>query len=138
MLAAIKWTLKNRSVDTAIVCMTDFDQLDENFRAMSEPYTGKDEKLLAAQLAWLAPRYCRMCGACGGVCERGLPVADLLRFVTYAEGYGQFALARERYLELPAGVRQAQCGECASCSVQCPNGVEVKRGVARAQALLGA
>jgi hypothetical protein len=35
-LAAIKWVLKNQSVDTAIVCMTDFDQLDENIRALAE------------------------------------------------------------------------------------------------------
>ena len=42
--AAIKWALKNESVDTAIVCMTDHDQLDENLRAMAEPYTEKDEQ----------------------------------------------------------------------------------------------
>ncbi len=138
MLAAIKWVLKNRAVDTAIVCMTDFDQLDENLRAMSEPFTGADEKLLAAQLAWLAPRYCRMCGACEGVCERGLPVADLLRILTYAEGYGQFALARERFLELSDQVRQVQCGDCASCSVACPNGVQVRARVAHAQELFRA
>ena len=50
-LAAIKWVLKNESVDTAIVCMTDHDQLEENLRAMAEPFTDKDEKLLATQLA---------------------------------------------------------------------------------------
>jgi len=42
-LAAIKWALKNQSLDTAIVCMTDQEQLDENLRAMAEPYTDKDE-----------------------------------------------------------------------------------------------
>ena len=38
-LAAISWALKNESLDTAIVCMTDHDQLLENLHAMSEPYT---------------------------------------------------------------------------------------------------
>ena len=50
-VAAIKWALKNDSVDTAIVCMTDHDQLDENLRAMAEPYTDRDELLLSTQLA---------------------------------------------------------------------------------------
>jgi hypothetical protein len=135
-LAAIKWALKNQSLDTAIVCMTDQDQLDENLRAMAEPYTDKDEKLLNQQLAYIGPMYCRMCGACGGVCDRGVPVADMLRILTYAEGYGQFPLARERFLELPARVRDIRCSDCGACSVHCPHGVAVRDRVRRAQELL--
>jgi predicted aldo/keto reductase-like oxidoreductase len=135
-LAAIKWALKNQSLDTAIVCMTDHDQLDENLRAMAEPYTDKDEKLLNELLAYISPMYCRMCGACGGVCDKGVPVPDMLRFLTYVEGYGQFALAREKFLELPEQVRSIRCSDCGSCSVQCPNGVQVRDRVLRAQEML--
>jgi len=135
-LAAIKWVLRNASVDTAIVCMTDHDQLEENLRAMAEPYTDRDEQTLRTLLAYIGPSYCRMCGACNGVCARGVPVADVLRFVTYADGYGQFAMAREHYLGLPAEVRATRCGDCARCSVECPHGVEVRRQVMRAQELL--
>ena len=135
MSAAIKWVLKNRSVDTAIVCMTDFDQLDENRKAMSERFTERDEKLLAAQLAHIRPLYCRMCGACGGVCEKGVPVADMLRVLSYAEGYGQFPMARARFLELPEKARAMRCGDCGRCSVNCPNGVEVRSRLMRAQDL---
>jgi aryl-alcohol dehydrogenase-like predicted oxidoreductase len=136
-LAAIKWALRNPSVDTAIVCMTDHDQLLENLRAMSEPYTPRDEALLTEQLALIGPIYCRMCGACTGVCEKGVPVPDMLRFLSYAEGYGQFAMARERFLELPQHVRDIRCGECGSCSVDCPNGVRVRERVGLAQELFG-
>ncbi|NWF83882.1 MAG: aldo/keto reductase [Bryobacteraceae bacterium] len=135
-VAAIKWALQNKSVDTAIVCMTDHDQLQENLRAMAEPYTRKDEALLAEQLARIGDSYCRMCGACNGVCVKGVPVPDVLRYLSYAEGYGQFAMARERFLELPEEVRSIRCADCAACSVNCPNGVRVRRGVGRAQELL--
>lgn len=134
-LAAIKWVLKNRSVDTAIVCMTDFDQLDENLHALSERYGPKDEKLLAAQLAWIRPLYCRSCGACTGVCPKGAPVPEELRILSYAEGYGEFALARERFLELSEAQRNVRCGDCAECSVQCANGVRVRERLMRAQSL---
>jgi aryl-alcohol dehydrogenase-like predicted oxidoreductase len=134
-LAAIKWALRNPSVDTAIVCMTDHDQLQENLRAMSEPYTGRDEALLSDELARIGPIYCRMCGTCTGVCDKGVPVPDMLRFLSYAEGYGQFAMARERFLELPENVRSIRCTDCASCSVDCPNGVRVRERVGRAQEL---
>ena len=133
MLAAIKWALKNKSVDTAIVCMTDADQLQDNFQAMSQPFSVHDEQLLAAQLAAITPLYCRMCGACGGVCERGVPVSDVLRILTYAEGYREFPLARERFLELPQSVRGTRCEDCVSCSVRCPNGVRVRDRLVRAQ-----
>ncbi len=135
-LAAIKWVLRNESVDTAIVCMTNHEQLEENLRAMAEPYTDRDEKLLASQLAVIGPYYCRMCGACNGVCDKGVPVPDVLRILTYAEGYGQFALARERYLELREAARNVRCGDCGSCSVACPNGVRVPERVTRAREIL--
>jgi uncharacterized protein len=134
-LAAIKWVLKNQSVDTAIVCMTDFDQLDENLRALSEHCGPKDEKLLAAQLAWIRSLYCRSCGACAGACPKGAPVPDVLRILSYADGYGEFALARERFLELPAEQRNVRCGDCAECAVQCANGVHVRERLVRAQEL---
>jgi predicted aldo/keto reductase-like oxidoreductase len=135
LLAAIKWVLKNQSVDTAIVCMTDFDQLDENLRALSERYGPKDGKLLAAQLAWIRPLYCRSCGACTGACPNGVPVPEVLRILSYADGYGEFALARERFLELPLEQRSVRCGDCAECAVQCGNGVRVRERLARAQEL---
>ncbi len=134
-LAAIKWVLKNQSVDTTIVCMTDQDQLDENMRAMAEPYSNQDDQTLQSLLAYISPVYCRMCGACGGVCDKGVPVPDMLRFVSYAEGYGQFAMARERFLELPEHVRAIRCSDCGSCSIDCPNGVRVRDRVTRAQEL---
>jgi len=69
---------------------------------MAEPHTDKDEQLLTQVLAYISPLYCRMCGSCNGVCDKGVPVPDMLRFLTYADGCGEFALARERFLELPA------------------------------------
>ncbi|MBI4876875.1 MAG: aldo/keto reductase [Acidobacteria bacterium] len=136
MAAAIRWALKNEAVDTSAVAMSDFDQVEDNVKAVSQPYSAGDEKLLRAKLAFLSPRYCRMCGACGGVCDKGVPVPDQLRFLTYAEGYRNFPLARQSFLELPESARRIRCSDCSSCGVQCPNGVEVRTRLIRAQELL--
>ena len=135
-VAAIRWALRNPALSTAIVCMTDHDQLDENLQAMAQPYSPADAKLLAQQMAYIGPRYCRMCGTCGGVCDKGVPVPDVLRILTYAEGYGQFALARERFLQLPEHARAVRCEDCATCSVDCPHGVRIQERVSRAQEIL--
>ncbi|HEY1987300.1 MAG TPA: aldo/keto reductase [Terracidiphilus sp.] len=135
MLSALKWVLKKPHIATTIPSMTDMDQLDENLRAMSEAYSARDEKILAAHLEQIKPLYCRMCNQCEGTCQKGLHVADTLRILTYADGYGQFALARERFQELPARHAEVRCGDCAECTVQCPFGVRVSDRMARAQEL---
>ena len=82
------------------------DQLDENIKAFAQPFSAADEKILALQLDHIRPMYCRMCGECEGQCRKGLPVADVLRFLTYADGYGQFALGRERFLQSGRGAHR--------------------------------
>jgi aryl-alcohol dehydrogenase-like predicted oxidoreductase len=135
MLAMLKWALRNKNVDTTVPSITDFDQLDQNLRAMSETFTPADDKLLAERLQHLAPLYCRMCGKCDGHCAKGLPVADLIRYVSYAEGYGEFDMARDQFLALPDYMQTVRCGDCGECTVHCPNGVRVSARVSRAQEL---
>jgi uncharacterized protein len=135
MLAALKWALRNPSVDTTIPSMTDNEQLDENLKAMTQPFSPADDKLLAERLELIRPLYCRTCGRCDGMCRQGLPVADVLRILTYADGYGQFALGRERFLELGPEHGAARCGSCSDCTVECPHGVRVRERVTRAQEL---
>lgn len=134
-LAALKWVMKNPNVHTTIPSMTDMEQLDENLRAFSETFTNADEKILAARLEWLRPLYCRTCGSCEGKCPQGIPVADVLRYLSYSEGYGEFQLARENYLSLQPRARNARCADCAVCAIQCPNGVRVAQRLSRAQEL---
>jgi predicted aldo/keto reductase-like oxidoreductase len=135
LLAALKWVIDKPNVATTIPSMTDMDQLDENLKAMAQPFSDSDRKLLAARLEMIRPLYCRMCGQCDGACQKGLPVADVLRCLTYADGYGQFALGRERFLELPSKMAAIRCGDCAECTVNCPHGVQVSSRMARAQEL---
>jgi hypothetical protein len=135
MLSALKWTLRNPFVHTTIPSTTDMAQLDENLRAMAAPWTPADEQKLVARLEQIRTDYCSMCGRCEGTCPKGLPVADVLRYLTYAEGYGQFGLGREHFLALPAAQRDVRCGDCAECAVRCPQGVEVARRLTRAQTL---
>ena len=135
MLSALKWVVRDSNVHTTVPSITDVDQLEENFRAMAEPYDADDEKLLGARLDFIRPYYCRMCGKCDGQCRQGLPVADMLRYVTYADGYGQFALGREHFLELAPEHTAVDCRTCPSCTVVCPHGVKVAQQLIRAREL---
>lgn len=135
--AALKWVLKNPGIATTIPSMTDADQLQQNSQAMSQTFSDADRKLLTARVEEIRPIYCRMCGRCDGKCPQGLPVSDVLRYLSYAEGYGQFPLGRERFLELPGNLAGVRCRECSSCPIECPNGVRVTERLSRAQELFG-
>lgn len=133
MLAALKWALRNPNVGTTIPSITDMEQLEENVKAMDSPFGSDDEQLLAEQLDFIRPLYCRMCGDCEGTCAKGLPVSDIVRYLSYAEGYGQFELGRESFLQLPSELASVRCADCSSCTVHCPNGVQVAQRLGRAQ-----
>jgi len=133
MLAALKWVLKDAYVHTTIPGITDMDQLDENLKAMTEPYSPREERLLAQHLDFITPLYCRMCGECDGHCAKGLPVADVLRYVMYADGYGQFELGRDHFKRLPAELTSVRCGDCPACTVKCRFGVKVPERLSHAQ-----
>jgi predicted aldo/keto reductase-like oxidoreductase len=136
LLAALKWAMRNpKVVHTTIPSITDNDQLDENLTAMQKPYGPAEAKLLAQRLDLIRPLYCRTCGQCDGDCRQGLPVADILRILTYADGYGQFALGRERFLELAPEHTSVKCADCPGCTVQCPHGVNVIERLTKAQEL---
>jgi hypothetical protein len=134
-LAALKWVLRDNRFGTTIPSMTDVDQLEMNVRAMSEPYSAADEKLLAQINEDIRPLYCRMCYQCSGQCPKGVRVPETIRYLSYADFYGQFALGREHFLALPEAARAASCRDCDSCQVKCPNGVHVAERLIRAQDL---
>ena len=132
IVAQLKALQQTSTVDpAALKALT--DQLEQNFSVMASSFTEADQSLLDTFLRELAPVYCRMCGSCRGLCPRGLPVANLLRYLTYAEGYGQFDLGREKFLALPKQLRNVRCGDCLNCTIQCPNGVQISRRLSHAQ-----
>jgi aryl-alcohol dehydrogenase-like predicted oxidoreductase len=135
-LPALKWVVKNPSVATTIPGIRDAEMLEMNLRALTEPYGPADDKVLVARSEEVRPYYCRMCFRCEGQCPHGVPVAEQLRILAYADFYGDFPLARNSFLRLPEEVRAVRCSDCSTCAVDCPNGVHVADRLIRAQELL--
>ncbi|HSW39930.1 MAG TPA: aldo/keto reductase [Acidobacteriota bacterium] len=135
-LAAIKWVLANPMISTTVPYAKNLAELEMNFRAMAEPYTLQDEKMLYARNEEIRPRYCRMCYECKGKCPKGVPVADELRYLAYHDFGGDFHQARDTFMRLPEEIRTVRCSDCSACAIQCPNGVEVQNRLIRAQYLL--
>jgi predicted aldo/keto reductase-like oxidoreductase len=115
--------------------MKTIPELEMNFRAMSEPYTPADEKMLYVINEQIRPSYCRMCYECSGVCPKGMPVTDVLRFLAYNDYCGNYHQARMSFMELPNEIKNIRCSDCSTCAIKCPNGVQVHARLIRAQEL---
>ena len=135
-VAGIKWVLQNPAIGTTVPFMQKISELEMNFRALTEPFTAADEKLLYVMNEQIRPYYCRMCNTCSGVCPRGLPVSDMLRFLAYNDFAGNYYQAKSNFQDLSKEIRDVRCSDCSSCAIQCPNGVQVQTRLCRAQELL--
>jgi predicted aldo/keto reductase-like oxidoreductase len=135
-LSGIKWVLNNPAIGTTVPNMNSIAELEMNLRAMSEPYTPADEQLLFVINEKIRPDYCRMCYQCDGQCPNGMPVADVLRYLAYYDFSGSLHPALANFRNLDAAVRKIRCGDCTSCAIQCPNGVQVRDRLMRAQDLI--
>ena len=135
-LAGIKWVLTNPGIGTTVPHMDTIPQLEMNFRAMSEPYTPADEQLLFVLNEQIRPNYCRMCGDCDDKCPKGMPVADVLRFLAYHDFAGNYHQAAMSFRGLAKEIRDIRCSDCSDCVIKCPNGVHVQDRLIRAQELL--
>jgi aryl-alcohol dehydrogenase-like predicted oxidoreductase len=135
-VAALRWVLRNPAIDTTVPHHGSIKEVEMNVRAMTGSYSPADEKLLYVRNEQNRPYYCRMCYHCKGQCPRGVPVTDELRFLAYNDFGRSLFQAQLSFMELPRKVRNVRCSDCASCVVQCPNGVMVRDRLIRAQELL--
>ncbi|MFC1495701.1 aldo/keto reductase, partial [Thermodesulfobacteriota bacterium] len=135
-LAAIKWVLLNPAISTTVPYVKNIAELEMNVRAMKETYTPQDEKMLYTRNEEINPYYCRMCYECKGQCPNGVPVTDELRFLAYNDFGGSFSQAQDNFRGLPEKTQQVRCSDCPSCAIECPNGVDVRNRLIRAQEIL--
>lgn len=135
-LPALKWVINNPAIASALPGIGNNDMLEMNFKAMTEKLTPEDQKVLVARSEEVRPYYCRMCFQCTGQCPKGVPVADELRILAYADFYNDFLRARTHFQGLPAETQAIRCSDCSVCAVKCPNGVRVAERLIRAQEML--
>jgi len=133
--AALKWVLSNENITAAIPSMITFEQLEENFAAVSNKMGWLDRKTLDRYSQVIDNQLCRLCSACEGQCPHGVSVSDVNRCTMYADAYEDYELALTNYNDLAASEKITSCIDCNQCVVHCAHGLDLTAKMKRAVVL---
>lgn len=119
--------------------MTAVEHVLENSAAAMSPEKLTMEEFM--QLQQFAARSCHQhCKGCAGLCEARvdgpLRVADTLRYLMYAECYGQREMARAMYAQLAEEERVLDSVDLRAAAAACPQGIDIPARLARAREVL--
>jgi hypothetical protein len=136
--AALRWTLDQPSIQAAVISMKHFEHVNQYLRASGGGATAADREILAAYRRALGSAYCRPgCTRCLAACPHQVPIPEILRFVTYARGYGEERAAMRHYAALPPERRADRCRTCAApCREACRHGIPIPRALRAAHETL--
>ena len=134
--SALKWVMNDKNVATTIPSITSFEQLDENFGTMGTNMSWSDRKTLDKFANASDKLYCRTCGECTGICPGNVNIPDVMRFLMYADGYGEIELGRDEYKSLLSSESASRCTECDYCVVPCANRLNIRERMLRAHEVL--
>lgn len=134
--AALKWVLDCPFVDCAIPGMVNQEQLRENGGVVGKKLSWSDRKVLDRYYAGIRDFFCVRCGTCTGMCPSGVAISDVNRALMYAEGYGDYELARSTYQELPPAASGLACTSCTEPACRCINGIPIAERMRHAHAML--
>jgi len=128
---AYKWVLSDTNVCTTIPGMTTFEQLDFNFKVMSDyALTLEESRKLQQMSEPKNPLYCQNCRDCVSACPQRVEIPSLMRAYMYAEGYGNLIQAEMTMDVLPPDRSLGTCAACASCTAVCRYGIDIGKRLA--------
>lgn len=137
--AAFRWVLSDPKVDALVVTMTGEAEVDEYLGASGwTERAPEDAALLLRYEERNGATQCRYgCRACESACPHDVPIPEVLRSNMYARDYGDGALARQSYAELPRGAEA--CLGCSGepCASACPFGLPISELTTAAERALG-
>lgn len=115
--AALKWSLKNSSVATAIPSMVNLEQLQQNAKVLKDVNLTEQESQEIMAATSVEGLFCNGCEKCVGECVKALPIAEIMRAYMYSYGYRDSLKAKGVLRELNLDANP--CSGCNNCTVEC-------------------
>lgn len=125
--AAIKWVLSDTNVHSSIPGFNNIEEMEMFLSVMGDLELTPEEESELQATRRQAGLYCQQCGRCIPQCPHGFSIPDYMRAYMYAYGYGDPGRAKRAIAR--SLTESPPCGECASCSVDCAMGFDVRNRI---------
>lgn len=138
--AAIRWVLRNPSIDCCIVTLSSYSHVEEYVAASGKLLQNADLDILSQYQHQVNNLYCRVgCEDCLSACPNGVAVNEVLRYGMYFENYRMEKEAMRYYAELEERRKPLNCSNCSGyCESACPYNIKVKDKLLHAHEILSA
>lgn len=136
--AAIRWVLRNPSIDCCIVTLSSYSHVEEYVAASGKPLQRADLDILSHYQHQVNHLYCRVgCEECLSSCPNEVAVNEVLRYGMYFENYRMEKEAMRYYAELEERKKPFSCSSClGNCESACPYNINVKEKLLHAHEIL--
>jgi predicted aldo/keto reductase-like oxidoreductase len=132
--ALARWLTTATPLSAAVIQINSLNQFVDTYSGAGKPLRAADSRAIEQMRAYADREVCRLCNDCMPRCEKGLPIADILRYERYARDYHQPELAQLLYAQLK--VQASSCSACGACLPHCPRGLPIPERLAQAHKIL--
>lgn len=131
---------EDRNIASTCMSMRSVGDIEHYTRIVSqEPaLSSRERESLAAHALSSRPGHC---SGCATICESAVseqaPIADVMRFLMYFNGYGEPDRARRCFATIPSDVRERLCSvDYGAAEARSPNGLPIARLIREAARIL--
>jgi predicted aldo/keto reductase-like oxidoreductase len=132
--ALARWLTTQTALSCAVIQINSLEQFVDTYSGAGKSLRAADSRAIEMMSAYTDREVCRLCNDCMTRCEKGLPIAEILRYERYARDYHEVERARGLYarLALDAG----ECSSCGACVPHCAQGLKIPEKLRQTHQLL--
>lgn len=137
-LAALKWVLANKYINSTIISMKTYSHVEAYIKASGKKLNTDDVGILDEYREKVDNIYCRLsCIECEQYCPNNVAISDIMRYAMYYEDYQQEKDAIQYYNQLNNNNKPLNCLNCSGlCDTSCPYKIPVKEKLLQVHELL--
>jgi predicted aldo/keto reductase-like oxidoreductase len=124
-IAALKWVLNNKDIDTALVTIDTYEKLEEYKLLMQDIELKKKELKELEKTVADSGMFCIGCEKCVPECIHNHRIPDIMRAYMYTYGYDKISDGYETLKNL--AVKSDICSDCNECLVKCSVGFDIRQ-----------
>ena len=139
---ALRWVASHPNVKVVLSGMSDPDQVEDNLSTFNnfQPLSAKEEETVKQVVDTLRARVQNRCTGCRYCmpCPQGVNIPDSFRIWNDYHIYQKYSVVKDRWEGMKEEEKPMNCVECGACEEQCPQKINIREDLKRAQAELDA